>query len=237
MTARKSNLLERPPEHEFEAAHGLPEALPETERLLWQGAPDWRLLARDAMHLRGMAVYFALLLTWRGADVLGNGGSADDASIAVAPLLGLAVVALVLLAALAWLIARTSVYTLTDRRVVMRVGIVLTITFNLPYSQVEGAALRSRADGSGDLTLLLAPSDHIAYLHLWPHVRPWQVKRPQPMLRALADARGASAVLATALAASASSTRPAPQPVRLPARAVAPSAVAQAQPSPHVMAA
>jgi hypothetical protein len=28
----------------------------------------------------------------------------------------------------------------------------------------------------------------IAYLHLWPHARPWQLKRPQPLLRALPDA-------------------------------------------------
>ena len=30
---------EAAPEHEFEAAHGLPEALPAGERLRWQGAP------------------------------------------------------------------------------------------------------------------------------------------------------------------------------------------------------
>ena len=40
------------PEHEFEAALGLPEPLPRGERLLWQGAPDWRVMAREAMHLR-----------------------------------------------------------------------------------------------------------------------------------------------------------------------------------------
>ena len=48
--------------------------------------------------------------------------------------------------------------------------------------------------------LSLAGSDRIAYLHLWPHVRPWQLKRTQPMLRALADAQGVAQILASALA-------------------------------------
>ncbi|MEY3475503.1 MAG: hypothetical protein RL087_1961, partial [Pseudomonadota bacterium] len=29
-------------EHEFEAAPGLPAPLPVGERILWQGAPQWR---------------------------------------------------------------------------------------------------------------------------------------------------------------------------------------------------
>ena len=36
-------------EHEFEAAPGLPEKLPQGERILWQGAPDALALARAAL--------------------------------------------------------------------------------------------------------------------------------------------------------------------------------------------
>ena len=32
-------------EHEFEPQFGLPERLPDSERLLWQGSPSWRALA------------------------------------------------------------------------------------------------------------------------------------------------------------------------------------------------
>jgi hypothetical protein len=67
---------EHAPEHEFEAQPGLPEPLPPGERLLWQGSPDWRVLAREAMHTRMLSVYFAVLLAWRGATVLANGGTA-----------------------------------------------------------------------------------------------------------------------------------------------------------------
>jgi hypothetical protein len=208
------------PEHEFEAELGLPEPLPRGERLLWQGSPDWRVMAREAMHTRMLAVYFGVLLAWRGANVLAGGGSLLAAAEAVLWLLPLAVAAIAVLALLAWLIARTSVYTITDKRVVMRIGVVLSITFNLPHSQIESAGLRTNADGSGDVTLLLNDADRIAYVHLWPHARPWHLKRSEPMLRALPQARTVAAILATALADAAGAAPTALPAVALPPRQV-----------------
>ena len=207
------------PEHEFEAERGLPEPLPTNERLLWQGAPQWRSLARSAMHINGLSIYFAVLLCWRAANVLSAGGRIQDAVMAVLYLLPLAILAIGLLALIAWLTARTSVYTVTDRRVVLRVGVVLSITFNLPYSQIDSAGVRMHGDGSGDITLALNPSANIAYLHLWPHARPMRIKRTEPMLRAVPDAARVAQALASALAASAGTI-----PVPVPVSAVAPEA-------------
>ena len=208
-------------EHEFEAEHGLPEPLPRDERILWQGAPDWRVMAREALHTRTLSIYFGVLLAWRGVNVLANGGSLGDAAIAVVWLLPAAVLALAVLTLIAWLIARTSVYTVTDKRVVMRIGVVLGITFNLPHSQIESAGLRANKDGSGDLTLVLADTDRIAYVHLWPHARPWHVKRTEPMLRGLTDVRQVATILSAALAASAGATRAPLRAVQKPARPAA----------------
>ncbi|MEO8060468.1 MAG: photosynthetic complex putative assembly protein PuhB [Burkholderiales bacterium] len=205
-------------EHEFEAELGLPEPLPRGERLLWQGSPDWRVLAREAMHTRMLAVYFALLLAARAANAGSNGGSLLDAGVAVLWLLPLAVTAIAVLSLLAWLIARTSVYTITDKRVVMRIGVVLNITFNLPHSQIVSAGLRTNPDGSGDLTLLLNDADRIAYVHLWPHARPWHLKRTEPMLRALPQVSAVAALLSAALADAAGVPRPALQAVPAPPR-------------------
>jgi len=33
-------------EYEYEPVPGLPQRLPQGERILWQGAPDWQTLAR-----------------------------------------------------------------------------------------------------------------------------------------------------------------------------------------------
>lgn len=191
------------PEHEFEAAPGLPEALPAGEKMLWQGGPDWRMLAREALHTRFIAAYFGVLIVWRGAGVLASGGSVGDVTLSMLWPLPVAAAALGLLLLIAWLMARTTVYTITDKRVVMRVGVVLSITFNLPLSQIEAAGLHAQANGRGDINLTLTETDRIAYLHLWPHVRPWRLKRTQPMLRCLPQAVSVAATLASALADSA----------------------------------
>jgi len=195
------------PEHEYEARPGLPEPLPPGERLLWQGSPNWRVMAREVMHLRWLCAYFAVLLCWRAVAVAGSGGTLLDVVQALAWLTPLALLALGVLGVTAWLVSRTAVYTITDRRVVMRIGVVLSVTYNLPYSKIESAGLRLNADGSGDLTLVLDHADHIAYAHLWPHVRPWHLRHTEPMLRALPQARQVAALLATSLADSAGMAR------------------------------
>ncbi|WP_343625849.1 photosynthetic complex putative assembly protein PuhB [Roseateles puraquae] len=192
------NVLAPAHEHEFEAARGLPEALPDGEVQLWQGSPDARLLARQAVHLDVVAGYFALLLAWRGYTSWADGATASQTLMQLAGMLPLIALACGLLATIAWLMACTTVYTLTNRRIVMRVGIVLSITFNLPFAQIAAASWRPRGRG-GDIVLSLAGSDRIAYLHLWPHARPWRLKRTEPMLRALADAPAVAAQLAQAL--------------------------------------
>jgi hypothetical protein len=80
----------------------------------------------------------------------------------------------------------------------MRIGIVLTLTFNLPLRMIESAALKPGAGGSGDIVLRLRGPDRIAWLHLWPHARPWKLSRPEPMLRSVSDAQQVSQVLAQA---------------------------------------
>ena len=185
-------------EHELEPQYGLPERLPAGENILWQGSPDFKAMALRVFHVRKVALYFAALLLLRASLVLADGGSGADALFALAWPLPLAVTALAALTALAWMTARTAVYTLTDKRVVMRIGIVLTLTFNIPLRTLKAAALRRGADSVGDIVIELAGPDHIAFLHLWPHVRPWRVARPEPMLRTVANAPQVAALLATA---------------------------------------
>lgn len=185
-------------EHELEPQYGLPERLPAGEKILWQGSPDFSDVALRIFHLRKAAVYFAVLLMLRAGLALNDGGGLVDALVALAWPLPLALTALASLTALAWMTAKTAVYTLTDKRLVMRVGIVLTLTFNIPLSQVRSAALRRGNGRSGDIVIELGGPDHIAFLHLWPHVRPWRLARPEPMLRAVHDAPHVAALLSQA---------------------------------------
>ena len=186
-------------EHEFEAAHGLPEALPTGERVLWQGRPATWQLACDALHIRAVLVYFSLLVGWRMVSMLYDGAGATEVLMALLRMLSLAALGTGLLVLMAALMARSTVYTLTNRRVIMRLGIVLSVTFNLPFARISHVGLRTRGGERGEIALTLAGPDRIAYLHLWPHVRAWQLRQPQPLLRALPDAQAVAQLLVSAL--------------------------------------
>ncbi len=218
-------------EHDDEAQPGLPEPLPASERVLWQGSPDWKRLARRAFHVRKLTLYFAAVLALRVAFVLGEGGSLGEAARALAMLLPLAALALGLLALIAWLSARSTVYTVTTRRVVMRIGIVLTLSFNLPYKRIAAADLRLDADGIGDIPLELAADDRIAWVHLWPHCRPARFARPQPMLRSVAGAAEVARLLSDAWVAATGGAVAAPT-ATTPATVPANSTDAAAERSP-----
>lgn len=173
-------------EHEFEAAPGLPEALPLGERLLWQGAPDWKTLAIHVFHVRTVAVYFVGMMGLQALYLLGE--PQPRLWVPLATSLVLSLTALAVLTWLAWLTARTALYTLTSKRMVMRIGIVLTLTFNLPLRLLAAASVKPLKDGKGDIALKLAGDDHIAWLNLWPHAKPWALKHPEPCLRCIPDA-------------------------------------------------
>ena len=85
--------------------------------------------------------------------------------------------------------ARSTLYTLTNKRVVMRIGIVLTLTFNLPFKRIVGASLKAQSAGTGDIALALHHEDRIGWFHLWPHQRAWHITRPQPTLRCVSDSQ------------------------------------------------
>ena len=187
-------------EHEFEPQLGLPERLPEGEQILWQGSPQLRHMLTRVFHLRLLAVYFAAMLAIRASNVLpGAEGVRDAVSLMAVPVL-LALMALISLAALARLVCNTTVYTLTDRRVVMRIGIVLTLSYNLPLRNIASADLKRIDAHHGDIALALTGEDRIAWFHLWPHARPWRLAKPEPMLRAVPDAARVAELLSSAWA-------------------------------------
>lgn len=190
-------------EYDSEPIRGLPENLPPGEKLLWQGEPQWRSLARRALHVRGLGLYFILLILWRIVSVVADRYTLGAASVAIviALLLAAAGVGLVLL--FAWTVGRTTVYSITNKRVIIRFGIALPMTLNFPFNLIGAAAVKQHGEGTGDIPLTLAgTTDRVSYLVLWPHVRPWHVERPQPMLRSIAGADAVAEILAQALSAN-----------------------------------
>jgi hypothetical protein len=187
---------------DFEPVKGLPENLPYNERMLWQGSPRWQDMAIHAFHARKAVIYFAVLGAAESMVRLASGGNLADAGKYSVWFLVLAAVAAALLTALAYASARTTVYTITSKRLVMRFGIALPMTINLPFKLIDSAAVKLYRNGAGDIPLVLAKGNRLAYLVLWPHAKRWEISNPQPALRCIADADKIASLLAAALASS-----------------------------------
>lgn len=185
--------------HDFNQFKELPAPLPVGERVIWQGKPSFAGLALRSFHIREVAIYFGLLMGWRLVSNWSQGMPAGDAAISALWLLVPAISAVAVLASLAWLFRRAACYTITSKRVLFQFGAALPMTMNIPLGQIADAALKTYRDGSGDIPLRVSDTKRVSYLLLWPHVRPWRLRAPEPMLRAVPDAAQVAAKLAGAL--------------------------------------
>jgi hypothetical protein len=181
----------------FDALPGLPERPPQGELILWQGRPDAWALARDAYKIRWFAAYFAIIVLWRGGSAFADGGLSLALAMGL-PYAILGVLGLGIIYGLAWVQARTTTYTLTTARVVLRIGAALPVTFNLPFAQVAAASLDLRRDGTGTIALDTLGETRISVLVAWPHLRPGHWKKTQPALRSVPDAGRVARMLAEA---------------------------------------
>lgn len=182
--------------------------LPKGERVLWQGRPRARSLAIRVFHLRLVLAWFGL---WFMAGVFARGMEKSwlDALSGGARVIMPCAIAMLLLAGLAWLYSRTTRYTVTSRRVLIQFGAVLPMTLTIPFAQIGKAGVKIWGDGTGDLPLSVINDKRLAFLLLWPHVRPWRLTEVEPMLRCVPDAQHVADILSNALVAASS---PAPEP-------------------------
>lgn len=192
--------LHSSPEHEFEAQLGLPEKLPKGESILWQGAPDFKAVALRVFHMRALCIYFGILLAYRLFSGIYDGDAITSLGMAMLWMTLLSATCLGLVAYFAHLICSTTLYTLTDRRIVMRIGIVLNMTFNLPLKKIQSAGLNVGQHGIGDIPLKLDFHTKIALFHLWPHAKPGAWANPEPMLRCIPDSQKVASLLSDAWA-------------------------------------
>lgn len=192
VTTTTSNDAVKAMEEAGPAAHGDPMGTPaRDEEIVWRGRPDLSVLARTAFHTRSVGIYFLILI---GASaILGNVNTALLCA-------GLAIAAQAVLYIIAWHCQRTTLYILTDTRLIMRIGMALETRINVPLKHVLSADLRMRGKAHGDITLSLGGERMLGYLLLWPHARPWQIARPEPMLRAVPEAEKVARLLAEACA-------------------------------------
>lgn len=196
-----------------EPVRGLPERPPEGEEILWQGRPAVWPLLRDALSVWWVVGYFAVLAIWRFLAVMDLMPLGQALGAAV-PFVVLGAIVVGLLWIVAYVQARATVYTVTNRRVAMRIGAALTVTLNLPYTQIGAANLDLRRAGDGTIAFDLLGETRLSYLVCWPHVRPWVMRRTQPALRCIPEAEKVAAIISEAAEARVLTPRVARTPLR-----------------------
>jgi len=203
---------------------GLPESLPEGERVLWQGQPRLSSFAIHVFHLRFVVAYFAVSLLFRLVSMSSEGASLGAASAAVLQSAATCALAVGVLFGLAALMARSTLYTITSHRVVLRFGVAIRKYINLPFGQIESAGMKPHGKRSGDIAFKLTDGTKLGWLHLWPHVRPFRFLRQQPMLRAVPEPQTVAARLLEAI------QNAAPEDVTIEAGAPTPAADKPSEP-------
>ncbi len=184
---------------------GLPEKLPEGESILWQGAPDWRSLARRAFRTNVIGIYFAVLIIWRVGGSLMAGHTLGYALASGLSSIALGAIVIGIFCMLSWLMARSTTYTITNQRVVITYGIALPKSVNLPFSRIDAADLRAHTEGTGDIALKLPPATRLSYLLLWPHVHAGAGGKVEPVLRCVDQPTQAAEILVNGLGNSVAS--------------------------------
>jgi len=186
---------------EHEPIPGLPRALPPGESIVWQGSPAWRPLARQVFKIRWVAGYLAVMLLARGVVAY---SSQEDPGAALAALATMAVLfgaALAILALMAWLHARSAIYTITTHRIVMRIGPALSMTWNVPFRRITSADLVLAEDGIGDVVMRVDERGGARSWLLWPHVCSGPRFEVRPALRCLPDSERVAERLRAAVVA------------------------------------
>lgn len=186
----------------FEPIPGLPELPPEDEKILWQGSPSRNSMAIHVFHVRKVIVYFGLLMAFQLATGLYDGVAVTVIASDLAILAAGTGACLVLLSGLAWGYSRSTIYTITSKRLVMRHGIALPMSINIPFSKIDAAQMVEHGSGTGTITMQITRENRLAWLALWPNVRPWNFKAPQPALRCIHGPQSVASLLATAMAAA-----------------------------------
>ncbi len=184
---------------DFEPIRGLPAVPPDGEQIVWQGAPSWRAYAVEVFHVRKLAIYFAVLIAWYVVTSMYDGKAWADIGSGLSFFFAGTAICLGLAAALAWGYAKSTVFTITTKRVVLRHGIALPMSINVPFSKIAAVQMEAHKPATGTIALTPISGNRIAWLALWPNVRPWQFSNPMPALRCVPDPHKVAKLLTNAM--------------------------------------
>jgi hypothetical protein len=204
----------------FEPVPGLPSELPDGEKTLWSGSPEAWTFGYRVFHIRWVAAFFVILAVSSIFSGFNHGAGTGRVAMTFITLLFVGGLVGGFLMVMGWLVAINTIYTLTNKRLIIRHGVTMPMAVNVPFTKVARADVKVHANGAADISVSLLDGNRLSIFAIWPHNRPWSWQGAAPAMRMVPEGVKVAKILSDALLAHATAEAATTQSVdiRKPAR-------------------
>ena len=163
----------------FEAPKNILDAIPNGESILWKGRPSLWGFSWNLFGLKWITLYLSMLSIVSVARFF-----ASDFYTAFyvdfLPFFLSGIFASIILIGLAATQTYSTVYVITENRVIIKTGAALSFLISMPFKKIKEVNLQKRGASIGTISFELLSEKRVPYISCWPSVRPWKFKRTQP---------------------------------------------------------
>ena len=163
----------------FEAPNNILDAIPNGESILWKGRPSLWGFSWNLFGLKWITLYLSMLSIVSVARFF-----ASDFYTAFyvdfLPFFLSGIFASIILIGLAATQTYSTVYIITENRVIIKTGAALSFLISMPFKKIKEVNLQKRGASIGTISFELLSEKRVPYISCWPSVRPWKFKRTQP---------------------------------------------------------
>ena len=163
----------------FEVHKNILDAIPEGESILWKGKPSFWGFSWYFFGLKLLAFYLIILSVVFAARL-----TVTDFFTAFVvdflPFLLSGILTSCILMALAKIQSQSSLYIITENRVIIKSGAALSFLISMPFKKIKAVNLQKRKGSLGTISFELNSGKRVPYISCWPSVRPWRFKNTEP---------------------------------------------------------
>ena len=163
----------------FEAPKNILDAIPNGESILWKGRPSLWGFSWNLFGLKWITLYLGILSIVSVARFF-----ASDFYTAFffdfLPFFLSGIFVSIILIGLAATQPYSTVYIITENRVIIKTGAALSFLISMPFKKIKEVNLQKRGASIGTISFELLSEKRVPYISCWPSVRPWKFKRTQP---------------------------------------------------------
>ena len=163
----------------FEAPKNILDVIPNGESILWKGRPSLWGFSWNLFGLKWITLYLSMLSIVSVARFF-----ASDFYTAFyvdfLPFFLSGIFASIILIGLAATQTYSTVYIITENRVIIKTGAALSFLISMPFKKIKEVNLQKRGASIGTISFELLSEKRVPYISCWPSVRPWKFKRTQP---------------------------------------------------------